>query len=174
MNIKGGFVTSRKLIPNVERLYENKTENYMFPSCMRSLMCSMNEDERYDFTFFSGVCGDFFTQIWLEPRWRYNDSYSNVCKHTQLPIKAAFDACGYEYSYVSHEEIQKDIPYYIHEIVASIDKDLPVLTFGIVGPPVCSIIHGYAKHGNTLAKHVKEVGRCYQAAIEYCIHNVNA
>lgn len=150
INVKGGFVTSRRLIPNAEKLYENRAENYMFPSCMRSAMCALNEDARYDFSFFAGVCGDFFTQIWLEPKWRYNDSYSNVCKHTQLPLQYAFDACGYDYTYVSRDDIQKNIPLYLSKITESIDKGLPVLTFGIVGPPVCSIIYGYAEDGRLL------------------------
>lgn len=150
INIEGGFIMSRRLIPNVEKLYENKTENYMFPSCMRSAMSALGEDKEYDFSFFSGVTGDFFTQIWLEPKWRYNDSYSNVCKETQLPIKYAFDACGYEYSYVTQEELQKNKPECIAKIVESIDRGLPVLTFGIVGPPVCSIICGYAEDGDVL------------------------
>lgn len=150
INVKGGFIMSRRFIPNVENLYENKSENYMFPSCMRSAMSALNEDKAYDFSFFAGVTGDFFTQIWLEPKWRYNDSYSNVCKDTQLPIQYAFDACGYEYSYISHVEIQKNKSKYIKKIVEAIDKGFPVLTFGIVGPPVCSIIHGYAEDGNVL------------------------
>lgn len=150
INIKGGFIMSRKLIPNVEKLYEIKSENYMFPSCMRSVMSALNEDVTYDFSFFAGITGDFFTQTWLEPKWRYNDSYSNVCKHTQKPIQYAFDACGYEYKYVTAQEIQQNKHPLIKQITDSIDRGLPVLTFGIVGPPVCSIICGYAEEGEVL------------------------
>lgn len=150
IHIDGGFVMSRKLIPNVEKLYETKSENYMFPSCMRSAMSALNEDEAYDFSFFAGVCGDLFTQIWLEPKWRYTDSYSNVCKDTQLPLRYAFNACGYEYSYVTKEELQTDQQRYLQKIVASIDKGMPVLAFGIVGPPVCSIVCGYGNEGELL------------------------
>lgn len=150
IDIEGGFIMSRRLIPNVEKLYENKSENYMFPSCMRSAMSALNEEDAYNFSFFAGITGDLFTQIWLEPKWRYNDSYSNVCKDTQLPIKNAFDACGYDYSYIKRSDIQKNKTGYLEKIVASIDKGLPVLTFGIVGPPVCSIICGYAENGEIL------------------------
>lgn len=150
IQVNGGFITSRKLIPNVERLYQVKSENYMFPSCMRSVMSAFHEDKAYDFAFFAGVCGDFFTQIWLEPKWRYNDSYSNVCKATQKPIKAAFDACGYEYTYVDHAQIKENETEMLQRIIASIDKGLPVLAFGIVGPPVCSMICGYAEEGKQL------------------------
>ncbi len=151
INIKGGFVVSRKLIPNVEKLYENGAENYMFCSCMRSAMAALNESKEFDYVFFAGVTGDLFSQTWWrEPMWRYNDSYSTVCHHTQQPIRAAFDACGYEYEYVCEKEIKRNKAEYIKKIVESIDKGYPVLTFGIVGPPICSIIFGYDENGDVL------------------------
>lgn len=150
IDVSGGFIMSRKLIPNVEKLYQVKSENYMFPSCMRSVMAAFNEDRAYDFSFFAGVSGDFFTQLWLEPKWRYIDSYSNVCKASQKPIQAAFDACGYEYTYVDNTQIKEKEAVMLQRIIASIDKGLPVLAFGIVGPPNCSIICGYAQEGKQL------------------------
>lgn len=150
IDVKGGFNMSRKLISNVAKLYENPAENYMFPSCMRSVMGALNESLEMDFLFFAGVTGDLFTQIWLEPKWQYNDSYSNVCKDTQLPIKAAFDACGYSYEYYYKDDITRNKQECIQKIVDSIDKGLPVLTFGIVGPPICSIICGYDENGDVL------------------------
>ena len=149
IRIEGGLMT-RTLIPGVAKLYETKSENYMFPSCMRSAMVALGEDPAFDFAFFAGVTGDFFTQIWCKPRWQYNDSYSTVCKDSQAPIRAAFDACGYDYEYVTYEAIQSSKAACVRKIVASIDKGLPVLTFGIVGPPVCSIICGYADDGKVL------------------------
>jgi len=149
IRIEGGFMT-RKLIPNVAKLFEVRTENYMFPSCMRSAMAALGEDTAFDFAFFAGVTGDFFTQTWRGPGWHYNDSYSNVCKDTRAPMQAAFDACGYEYDYVPREAIQSNKAKYVRRIVASIDRGAPVLTFGIVGPPVCSIICGYAEDGELL------------------------
>ncbi len=151
INIRGGFVVSRKLIPNVEKLYENGGENYMFCSCMRSAMKALNENPEFDYAFFVGVTGDLFSQTWWrEPMWRYNDSYSSVCHHTEEPIRAAFDACGYEYEYICEEEIKRNKAKYIKRIVESIDKGYPVLTFGIVGPPICSIIFGYDENGDIL------------------------
>lgn len=150
INIKGGFVMSRKLIPNVEKLYENRAENYMFPGCMRSAMGALGEDASFDFMFFAGVTGDLFTQLWIHPKWRYNDSYSSACHHSRLPIENAFAACGYAYEYVPKNEIEKDKTKYIQKIVESVDHGVPVLTFGIVGPPVCSIIFGYDENGEVL------------------------
>ena len=150
INIKGGFIMSRKLIPNVEKLYENPAENYMFCSCMRSAMSALNENAGFDFMFFAGVTGDLFIQLKGRNKWQYNDSYSSVCRNTQIPIRAAFDACGYEYEYVAKEAIKKDKAEYVKKIVDSIDKGLPVLSFGIVGPPICSIICGYDENGDVL------------------------
>jgi AraC-like DNA-binding protein len=148
--IKGGFTMSRKLISNIEKLWENHAENYMFPSCMRSVMGALSEPKEMDFIFFAGVTGDLFTQIWIEPKWQYNDSYSNVCKDTLLPVQSAFNACGYSFEYIYKDDIVRTKRECIQKIVESIDKGLPVLTFGIVGPPVCSIICGYDENGEIL------------------------
>ena len=107
MNIKGGYVMARKIIPNVDKLYEIKSENYMFPSCMRSAMYALGEDKTLDFLFFAGAVGDLFTQTWKFPGWHYNPEYSGLCHSTVVPIRAAFDACGYDFEYVPASEIQK-------------------------------------------------------------------
>ena len=52
IEVKGGFVMARKLIPNIEKLYENPADNYMFCSCMRSSMAALNGDKDFDFLFF--------------------------------------------------------------------------------------------------------------------------
>lgn len=150
INIKGGYVLTRKMIPNIEKIYETKTENFMFPSCMRSVMNALGEDKGFDFLFFAGVTGDLFTQLWIEPKWQYNDSYSQVCHHTAVPVHTAFMACGYDYEYVPKAEIQRNKLKYIRKITQSIDNGVPVLTFGIAGPPVCSIIFGYDENGDVL------------------------
>lgn len=143
-------VFTKKVLNNILRIYEIKSENYMFDACMHSAMKHLNEDTSLDYVFFAGVTGDLFTQIWCSPNWQYNDSYSTVCRDSQLPIKAAFDACGYEYEYIQKEEIKNNMDKYIAKIKTSIDKGVPVLTFGIVGPPVCSIICGYDDDGDVL------------------------
>jgi len=150
MNIKGGYVMARKIIPNVDKLYEIKSENYMFPSCIRSAMSALGESKELDFLFFAGVCGDLFTQTWVYPKWNYNPELSCACHQTITPIRAAFDACGYDFEYVPSSEIQKNKSVCLQKIVDSIDRGVPVLTFGIVGPPTCSIIFGYDENGDVL------------------------
>ena len=148
--IKGGFIMARRLIPNVDKLYEIPSENYMFPSCMRSALSAIQSEEEFDFLFFAAVTGDLFVQTWLTPKWQYNDSYSTVARDSGAPLRAAFDACGYEYEYVPKETVAANKTHYVRKIVDSIDQGLPVLTFGIVGPPICSIICGYDENGDTL------------------------
>ncbi len=148
--LKGGYTMSRKLIPNVIKLYEIPSENYMFPSCMRSAMAALDKDPSMDFVFFAGVTGDLFAQTWGEPKWQYNDSYSTVCREDTFPLKAAFDACGYDFEYIPREHIIENKTKMVRRVVDSIDRGLPVLTFGIVGPPVCSIICGYDENGEVL------------------------
>ena len=151
INITGGFVMSRKIIPNVEKLYgEDRSGNYMFVSCMNSIMKALNENEAFDFLFFAGVTGDLFSQTWYKTQWSYNNEYSTACRDTEIPIRNAFDACGYEYEYVRRGDIEKNKQEYVRKIVESIDKGYPVITFGIVGPATGSIIFGYDENGDVL------------------------
>ena len=138
-------------INNVLRLFhDDPSHNYMFCECMWSLMRALNEDARLDFQFFAAVTGDLFSQIWLEPIWNYNDSLSSVFKDTLIPIQAAFGACGYDFDYIPQKEVQANKQAHIQRIMKSIDHGVPVLTFGIIGPPICSIITGYADEGAQL------------------------
>lgn len=150
----GGYMMNsqftRKVIDNIRALYAIPSENYMFDAAMSSAMVHLNGDETMDFLFFAGVTGDIFSQVWIEPKWQYHDAYSDVGKYTQNPIRRAFDACGYTYEFVDKATLQRDKDKYIRKIVESIDKGHPVLTFGIVGPPICSIICGYDRQGEVL------------------------
>ena len=139
-----------RVLSGVPRIFADQSHNYMFDECMWSLMQALGEEARLDFPFFAAATGDLFTQLWVEPPWHYNDSLSNVCKDTLLPIRAAFVACGYDFDYISREYVQGDKLAYTRHIVDSIDRGIPVLTFGIVGPPICSIITGYAEGGALL------------------------
>jgi len=101
--------------------------------------------------FFAGACGDFFVQTWSKDEWGYCVEYSgNHGNATLDPVQLAFDACGYEYEYIPKAEMEKDMAKCIQKIVESINKGVPVLTYGIVGPPTCSIIYGYDENGDTL------------------------
>ncbi|MHB1154133.1 MAG: helix-turn-helix domain-containing protein [Eubacteriales bacterium] len=150
INVKGGFIMTRKLIPNIVKLCDVQSENYMFDSCMRTVMKAFNENESMNFTFFAGITGDLFTQTWGKPNWQYNNEYSLSCRNTLVPIRSAFEACGYEFEYIHKDDIQRNKPEYVRRIVESIDRGYPVLTFGIVGPPTCSIIFGYDENGDLL------------------------
>ena len=59
---------------------------------MRSVMAAFNEDLAYDFfLLFAGSAATSLHSCGWVPKWRYNDSYSNVCKTESKPIKAAVD-----------------------------------------------------------------------------------
>lgn len=56
-------------------------------------------------------------------------------------IESAFLAIGYQCEIVSKEILEKNVSLYKQKIIQSIDKGLPVFTYGIVGPPCCSLIN---------------------------------
>ncbi|MHB8132164.1 MAG: hypothetical protein ACYDEX_24670 [Mobilitalea sp.] len=147
----------KKVLENIPKLYVTKSENYMFNGCMHSLMVHLQEDVAYDFSFFAGVTGDMFSQQWsLSPRFSFVDTladsseFSNAGTLPFKPMQLAFDACGYNYEYIIGDEIRKDEAKWFKKIIWAIDRGYPVLSFGVVGPPVCSIICGYDEEGDTL------------------------
>lgn len=134
----------KKIIENVPGLYIEKSENYMFDGCMHSVMSYLKENADYDYTFFSAVTGDTFCQLACPyPGFGFVDSLSNHNKFSSEAICRAFDACGYGFTHVTKDEIQAHKKLWLNEIVSSIDRGLPVLSFGIIGPATCSLICGY-------------------------------
>jgi len=71
-----------------------------------------------------------------------------VVNHHDTTIARAFAYLGYDFEIIDKDEGNVDL--IRQRIVASIDAGIPVLGFGIVGPPECSIICGYDDDGANL------------------------
>ncbi len=146
----------KKILAGVPAIYENKSENYMFCSCMNSLMRYLKKDSDYDFTFFAAVTGDAFCQLSLPyPDFGFTDSLTNRQMCSCESITRAFDACGYGMAGVETQILMSDKRLWKREIVSSINRNMPVLSFGIVGPETCSIITGYDEDGDVLYGHAQ-------------------
>ncbi len=61
-----------------------------------------------------------------------------------------FDAIGYAYEQVIKEDGRNNEALFRQRIVASIDRGMPVLGYGVIGPPEPSIITGYDEGGDVL------------------------
>lgn len=128
-------------------------ENFHFCACMRSCMQYLCKDPSYDFIFFAGLTGALFFNIWdkKEP-WTYMESVTGGrFPENNRAIELAFHAVGYACEIIDDvQEIQQNKGHYIQKIIASINEGYPVFTYGIIGPPTCSMITGYEKNGEIL------------------------
>jgi AraC-like DNA-binding protein len=132
-------------------------QNYAFNACMAMLMEYLGESKDYDYWFFSGVSGDCFTQVYGQDLTKWYQCLSHACFDEHL-IKRVFDACGYDYTFVSPQSFSANREKYIQKVVSYIDRDLPVIVKGFNFPysekliPVEEItcIVGYENNGQTL------------------------
>ena len=132
-------------------------QNYAFCGCMALLMEYLGESKDYDYWFFSGVSGDCFTQVYGQDLTKWYQCLSHACFDEHL-IKRVFDACGYDYTFVSPESFSANREKYLQKVVSHIDRDLPVIVKGFSFPfndklyPVeeISCVVGYENGGQVL------------------------
>jgi hypothetical protein len=106
-----------------------------------------------DFIFFAGVTGSLFCNVWAHnPKWDYVEDITGCggASERDAAVEAAFRALGYRCEIVGEDKLKSDIAHYKRRVVDSLDKGLPVLTYGIVGYPCCSLITGYDDNGDVL------------------------
>ncbi len=98
-------------------------QNYWLNGCMAFLMECVGENAAYDYWFFSGVTGDSFLQVYSKQPDNMALCYSHIM--TDIAVKKAFDACGYDFDYykVSPEK-QPELDQKIREYI---DKNIPVI-----------------------------------------------
>jgi hypothetical protein len=124
---------------------------------MALLMEYLGESKDYDYWFFSDVSGDSFTQVYGQDLAKWRQCLSHACFDERL-IKRVFDACGYDYTFISPESLSANREKYIKKAASHIDRGLPVIVKGIDTPfqgrlyPVeeISCIVGYENNGQTL------------------------
>jgi hypothetical protein len=136
-------------------------ESFTLPACMTSLMEYIGEDARWQtirahdreytkrrlYDAILAATGMAFGLLWHKDVCPSSFDLTQVNDHNAT-ILHAFDYVGYNCEIVertgSNLREMKDL------ITQSIDAGRPVLAFGIVGPPECSIVCGYDGGGDTL------------------------
>ncbi len=111
-----------------------------FPGAIESLFRYLGEP--VDYAYAEGVTGAAFRQIWSK------DDGGNVdlMYLAPEPYVRLFRALGYDFRRVPKEDRDACIA----AIRESIDRGVPVLSFGPVGPPEAGLVTGYADSGETL------------------------
>jgi hypothetical protein len=139
-------------------------EDLTFPAVLRALAEYLGEDvgcyevrtrsadPRFGCTYayFLGTSGAAF-QLGCSDHW--DMSQNDPRRMAADPLAAfdhAFEAFGRSYAYLPVADPANGAAQLRQRIVASLDQGLPVISFGVVGPPEAGLITGYEEGGEVL------------------------
>jgi hypothetical protein len=150
-------------------------ESFAFPACMASLMQYLGENypimeieahnQKYKMRtanlHFMAASGMAFGLLWHREYCMSCMDLMQVNDHNAT-IKHAYDWAGYEFEVVEKSQEDNNREYIKEKIIESINKGVPVLAFGIIGPPECLIINGYDNNGDVFIgwSHFQEWEKC--------------
>lgn len=102
-----------------------------------------------------------FGLLWHEEYCMSSLDLMQVNEHDET-IKHAYDWAGYEYEVIEKFQEGNNRDYIKQRIADSINNDIPVLAFGIIGPPECLMISGYECSGDVVFgwSHFQEFDKC--------------
>jgi RNA polymerase sigma factor (sigma-70 family) len=162
---------ARKVIEGVPRVGfysggKNCPESYPFPSCLSACLKSMGQDYgskeitvhdstwhlNNGYVYIMGTSGEAF-RLFFKPGWHL-DNVGIIGEEPDAKefIDRAFEAVGYAYRFVTRDPKKPKSGKLLREsIIKSIrDYGRPIIGFGVIGPPECSIITGYDDKGQVL------------------------
>ncbi len=136
-------------------------ESFTLPACMTSLMEFIGEDVSWQTIHAHGreyakrglydallaASGMAFGLLWHKENCPSSFDLTQVNEHDET-IRLAFKYVGYGCEIV--EKTDSNFDEMKRLITTSIDAGLPVLAFGLIGPPECAIVCGYDGAGDTL------------------------
>ena len=109
-------------------------ENYFLCSAICSVGLKLGSGIQ-DYKFFASITGDNFAYMYSEkvgnPENILCDSGVTNSFFAPQFVKKAYAAFGYDCIYISNSEIKKDFRAVMNAIKASIDKDIPILAWGM-------------------------------------------
>lgn len=138
-------------------------ESFPFPACLTSLMEAIGEDVGIETIESHGrewmkrsmndailaASGMAFGLLWHEDICPSSFDLMQINKHDDT-IKYAMDYLGYDYEILAKSANGDNQEALWQRMVQSLDQGRPVLAFGIIGPPECSLVCGYDEEGQTL------------------------
>jgi hypothetical protein len=102
------------------------------------------------YAFLVGVSGAASFLSWKEGWHGDNVAPFYMCADAEAPERRIFEAIGYEYEWVTKGPGHEDEALLRRRIRESIGRGMPVLGYGVIGPPEASIIAGYDESGDVL------------------------
>ena len=130
---QGGLIMTAKqsnnIIPNIHQVITmHYGENYWFSGCAKYVMECLGEKD-YDYSFFAGLTGDTFAQIYAIDHFRGDgatDYYLSEKGNTDH-IENIFAECGYASTFVTVKQLANNKEMYLQTLTAYIDKGIPVI-----------------------------------------------
>ena len=152
-------------------------EDIILPSVMRAILEFLGEEDYgckhclaqnpdckilCTYAFLVGVSGAASFLSWKEGWHGDNVALFYMSDDPAAPDRRVFDAVGYAYEAVCKEPGRDDETLFRRRIVESISRGVPVIGYGVIGPPEPSIIAGYDEGGDVL------IGwSCFQDSAEF-------
>jgi hypothetical protein len=102
------------------------------------------------YAFLVGVSGAASFLSWHEGWEGDNVEIHYMSADDAAPEQHIFRAIGYEYEWVAREPGRDSEALFRERIAESLGKGVPVVGYGVIGPPEASIIAGYDEGGDVL------------------------
>ena len=119
--------TSNKII-GVRKI--ESWENFFLNAAIDAVRITLGEPDEYNFSFFSAITGDMFAYLYGKGK----PCDSGITNYFFVPqvVKKAFEVMGYECTYISQKQIRTEFHKVMAMIKDSIDKGIPVISWGMV------------------------------------------
>ncbi|MBN1641214.1 MAG: hypothetical protein JXA09_08260 [Anaerolineae bacterium] len=140
-------------------------EDIILPSVMRAVLEFLGEKDYgckhclaqnpdckvlCTYSFLVGVSGAASFLSWKEGWHGDNVALFYMSADAAAPERHILDAIGYQFEWVTKEQGREDEALFRERIAESIGRGMPVLGYGVIGPPEPSIIAGYDEDGEVL------------------------
>jgi hypothetical protein len=102
------------------------------------------------YAFLVGVSGAASFLSWKEGWHGDNVALFYMSDDPAAPDRRAFEAVGYTYEAVDKQPGPDGEAFFRQKIIESIHRGMPVLAYGVVGPPELSLVAGYDEGGDVL------------------------
>lgn len=118
--------------------------------CKHCQAMNPNAKTGCSYAFFLGVTGAAFYLSWKEGWHGDNMAAFYLSDDAGAMEKNAFKAVGYAFQWVVREPDRDNEALFRQQVIESIGRGMPVIGYGVVGPPEPGIITGYDESGEVL------------------------
>jgi hypothetical protein len=98
------------------------------------------------YAFFVGVTGAGFFLSWKDGWHGDNTAAFYLDADAAAMEKSAFKALGYSFEILMTDQLEQFVP----RIAGSLQRGMPVISYGIIGPPESGLITGYDEGGDVI------------------------